>query len=90
MPSYYHFYQNILSQFLGIYYLLINFNNLFNLLFFHSIGGVFLMVQTLCALSSKPYPPKQIDLVVYYNSINYPDELSPSDSPIFPMFPIKQ
>jgi hypothetical protein len=71
------FSQYILSQALGIYWLIISTLDLFNLLFFQAIGVMFLMIKTLCSLSSKPYPPKRIDLVVYYNSLNYPDELSP-------------
>ncbi len=71
----YQFHHYIISQILGVYWLLLSIINLFNQLVFHAIRNIFLMVKTLCSLSSKPYPPKKIDLVVYYNSLNYPDEL---------------
>jgi hypothetical protein len=59
--------QSIFAQVMGIYSLVVSTINLFNLLVFNFVGGVFLMVKTLCALSSKAHPSQKIDLVVYYN-----------------------
>jgi hypothetical protein len=69
--------RSLAFQFVGIFSLLLSAINTLALLFLSSIGVVFSTVVALISLSDKSTSLRSTDSAVYYNSINYPDELKP-------------